>query len=374
MEILGRKILKRIPNSIFAVLISFGLVPFGLFLYLLNSVNPVSNSIRRVAFKGYSQKFPDRFHGFWLYLQFLWQTKDLAAVESLLEDIKTKFEPRPELYKFEVKKRMKLEGVSKHEALKSVFFSTPFEKYLDLVENSSDLQQPLKYDSIIIVTHGRTGSTLLQGILNSINGVEISGENYNALYHLFNFYRALKRTGKNHEWAVLPKHPFFHKEKNIKEQSILANCREMVLDFFDVKKKSKVFGFKEIRYFNIIKDTPPYLNFLQGILPNPLFVFLERDMEEVLQSAWWKDHHPDEIKSKFRQLYQSFNQFKVKNSKNSFTISYSDITQKSDCLVQLFDKIGAPYDPNLVDFILSVPHSYAPKEKNKVHHFKDFPI
>ena len=44
---------------------------------------------------------------------------------------------------------------------------------------------------VLIVTHGRTGSTLLQGILNTIDGFHIKGENKNVAFHLFQSYKSL---------------------------------------------------------------------------------------------------------------------------------------------------------------------------------------
>ena len=43
---------------------------------------------------------------------------------------------------------------------------------------------------IFIVTYGRSGSTLLQGILNSIPGYLVRGENRQALRHLYAFHTA----------------------------------------------------------------------------------------------------------------------------------------------------------------------------------------
>ncbi|MDM4723512.1 hypothetical protein QTQ03_29485 [Micromonospora sp. WMMA1363] len=42
-----------------------------------------------------------------------------------------------------------------------------------------------QYQFVFIVTYARSGSTLLAGILNSLPGYRICGENYNALYRLY---------------------------------------------------------------------------------------------------------------------------------------------------------------------------------------------
>jgi hypothetical protein len=44
-------------------------------------------------------------------------------------------------------------------------------------------------DHLFIVTYGRSGSTLLQGILNSTPGVLIRGENRGISYKLHEFHR-----------------------------------------------------------------------------------------------------------------------------------------------------------------------------------------
>ena len=54
----------------------------------------------------------------------------------------------------------------------------------------------LNFDVILIITYGRSGSTLLQGILNSISGVLVRGENANMCYHVFYAYQAILEAKK----------------------------------------------------------------------------------------------------------------------------------------------------------------------------------
>ena len=46
--------------------------------------------------------------------------------------------------------------------------------------------------SVFIVTWGRTGSTLLNKILNSTPGVDIRGENNNTLWYIFKAWQRAK--------------------------------------------------------------------------------------------------------------------------------------------------------------------------------------
>ena len=52
----------------------------------------------------------------------------------------------------------------------------------------------MNFQSVLIVTYGRSGSTLLQGLLNSIDGCVVRGENHNMVYRLYQAYAALLRS------------------------------------------------------------------------------------------------------------------------------------------------------------------------------------
>lgn len=52
-------------------------------------------------------------------------------------------------------------------------------------------RQPLGY--LFVVTYGRSGSTLVQGLLNSIPGYLIRGENRGVLYRLYQYHSRSRR-------------------------------------------------------------------------------------------------------------------------------------------------------------------------------------
>ena len=68
-----------------------------------------------------------------------------------------------------------------------------------------------RLDFVFVVTYGRSGSTLLMGLLNSIPGFLIRGENWDALHHLFRFHQTLEDGSRRWEPARLRQrtHPFF---------------------------------------------------------------------------------------------------------------------------------------------------------------------
>lgn len=369
-----KKMLPLMPDVLLRYLLQMNGVPKGLYFYYLNPDNGHPLQKARMVYSFFAKRYSDNFQGHYLFALTLIQCKCYAECEGLLHQLIQQLGRSPQLYKLQIKLAMLDKGLSRLEAIKAVFYSTPFEQYLKLLDGSAEPTQPLHYQSIIIVTHGRTGSTLLQGVLNSIAGVKIQGENYNAFYHLFNFYKAYQETNKKHPWAVLPKHPFYKIQTSAQEQQILERLRGFVQQYFAGDVEDQVFGFKEIRYFHIPNQTQAYLNFLNKTFPNPLFVFLKRNPSEVVQSAWWAEQNPTEVKGKLEGLYTTFDAFERNHPEQCFSLDYQDIIGKSKRLEQLFGKLGAEYDAQKIDFILSVPHSYAPRNENKSSLFNEFPI
>ena len=52
----------------------------------------------------------------------------------------------------------------------------------------------MAWRTALIITYGRTGSTLLMGLLNKIDGYLIRGENNNCFHSLFKFVKSLEQT------------------------------------------------------------------------------------------------------------------------------------------------------------------------------------
>ena len=64
---------------------------------------------------------------------------------------------------------------------------------------------------VFVMTYGRSGSTLLMGILNSIPGWLLRGENRHAMRHLYDFHRSglTERARVDPARASQPTHPWF---------------------------------------------------------------------------------------------------------------------------------------------------------------------
>lgn len=241
---------------------------------------------------------------------------------------------------------------------------------------SNDITKPhnshlLNFDSLLIITYGRSGSTLLQGILNDIPGVLIKGENKNFIFPLFEAFERMRMAkimgGKT------PQHPWFG-AKDFDPIKFARDLSEPIKQqLISTHTDILCYGFKEVRYAWTTENLPDsdqlqdfgffeqYLNFLSLIFPNVCFVFNSRDISAVTESAWWLKRDQSWVKSHIESVQQLFNQYVEKYPKKSFLIDYSDVINQSKKLEHLFYFLGADYDENRVSKTLALKHSYQPK-------------
>lgn len=172
----------------------------------------------------------------------------------------------------------------------------------------------LEIPHVLIVTYGRSGSTLLQGVLNAIPGWLIRGENYNFAFDLYAAYNALARAQSKHgHRAGRPTRPWYGAAA-IDLDGFRRACRDAIdavlLSGVD-PTTVRCCGFKEIRYIDILRDDPDgetlagYLHFLQTCLAPCRLVFLSRDHARVARSDWWTQW-PEAM---VRQRLEAFDRF-----------------------------------------------------------------
>jgi hypothetical protein len=147
------------------------------------------------------------------------------------------------------------------------------------------------YRYVFVMAYGRSGSTLLQAILNSTPGVLIRGENRALPHHLHRFHQsATKDAAWAGDAARRKVNPFFG-IRDYPADLALTRMRELLLDtVLRPGPATEMVGFKEIRWYQ--DDLPEYLAFMQQVFPGARFVLNTRRLEDVAQSSWWADN-PD---------------------------------------------------------------------------------
>ena len=148
---------------------------------------------------------------------------------------------------------------------------------------------------VIILTYGRTGSTVLQGALNTVPGVSIRGENYGVVNHMAKLHAAARRTNAEQSGGVTTDtiSPWYGAHL-IDADGLLTSLRDgLVNDVLKPPSGTTVAGFKEIRhttdYFATFDELVDYTVFLDRLLPGVRFVVNTRGAEDTSKSGWWKD-------------------------------------------------------------------------------------
>jgi hypothetical protein len=208
---------------------------------------------------------------------------------------------------------------------------------------------------LFVVTYGRSGSTLLMGVLNSIPGFLVRGENWDALHHLFRFHQTLEEGSRRWDRARLRQrtHPFFG-AGDFPEQRSLQRIRELVVDtVLRPREDTRVTGFKEIRWYR--DDVDEYVGWLRRVFPGARFVVNTRDHEEVRRSGWWAKRPENAaalplVEARILALAESLGDA-------AYRLHYNDYVADPSVLRGLFEWLGEPFDADAVGEVLATRHS-----------------
>lgn len=223
----------------------------------------------------------------------------------------------------------------------------------------ADNKFPHLKGTIFIVTYGRSGSTLLQSILQSIPGSHIVGENFNVLEGLFRTSQRVRKArrkwgGKEHP----DNHPWYNADK-IRPVSFEKSVVDIfVEDVLRPPKDVRWYGFKEIRFPALGDDFAAYLNFHKRNFPNAFFVFNSRKGEDVANSAWWKKKPRKEVLEMVHDMDKRFADFAAANPECSHHVFFENTIKDAASLQPLFDKIGEPFDLPVIQNILKRPAAH----------------
>lgn len=236
----------------------------------------------------------------------------------------------------------------------------------------------MNFSSVLIVTYGRSGSTLLQGVLNSIDGCLVRGENNNLCHGLFRSYEALIQTKKEFggDESLDVTNPWYG-AAFLDESKFIEDARQLVIHQLSPDAKKHVcIGFKEVRYLNSdltrakAGNKPrlhDFLDFLAKLFPNPAFIVLTRDHDQVTKSAWWVNKEKEQVIEQLKAFDTAACSY-AQGTNNTFTVTYQDMVERTPRLKEMFLFLGAAYDEARLKEVLATKHSYTMNlEKVKSH-------
>jgi hypothetical protein len=212
---------------------------------------------------------------------------------------------------------------------------------------------------LFIVTYGRSGSTLLMGLLNSLPGYLIRGENGNLLSLLFEYHR--KALSLRSQWGkqgeLDASHPWFGIDAYPDDVAI-DRFRSLVVDtVLRPEPDTRMTGYKEIRWYGANLDE--YLTFLEKLFPGARFLLNTRDHDQVLQSSWWAK--AKDARGNLEGIERDLKKVLAKRADRAFHVHYNDYVAEPERLRELCEWLGEEYDAERFAKVMQVKHSTRPE-------------
>lgn len=216
--------------------------------------------------------------------------------------------------------------------------------------------QPLSY--LFVVAYGRSGSTLLQGLLDAIPGYLIRGENRGVLYRLYQYHSALEKAREEFgRTDALTSRDSWYGIDEYSGSLALARLRSLMLEtLLKPSVDTRVVGFKEIRWF--YDDWASYLEFVQEMFPGARFVINTRDHEAVASSQWWGKRPKSEVLKLLAGYEKQLGEMAERLGDAAYRVHYDDYVANPDSLRGLFNWLGEPFDAAAVADTMAVKHSF----------------
>lgn len=210
---------------------------------------------------------------------------------------------------------------------------------------------------VFVVTYGRSGSTLVQNLLNAIPGYCIRGENANALGPLVRAWNNVRqndvlRNLARNQTETTAEHPWFGGERIASHRFGRQLANLFVREILTPPPGTRVTGFKEIRWSSDVASLPVVLNFLHTFLPNTKFVFNTRNHDDVARSAWWAEMPPEKAKAMLVEAETAFDRYRTNNPGRCVLVHYDDYVADHAALKPMYDFLGEPFDPAVVDQVM----------------------
>lgn len=211
---------------------------------------------------------------------------------------------------------------------------------------------------VFIVTYGRSGSTLLQSLLNTIEGFQLRGENNNTLFHLYSAWAAVKDSvpldGLRTKGEVTaPDHPWYGSEKIGLDSYGRDLARLFTQSVLQPDPGTRVSGFKEIRFHFHAAHFRPQLNFIHSFFPNSRFIFNTRSHADVVKSGWWAAQDPSKVTANLTMAEDLFKSYLATYPERGILMHYDDYTKDHSQLNDLFEFLGEPVDRKAIEKTLS---------------------
>lgn len=204
---------------------------------------------------------------------------------------------------------------------------------------------------ILICATGRSGSTTLQRIVNTIKNSDITGEKGVCIEFALKSYLELKHCKHIQNFKepytekTNKKKPCWYNTFDIEE--VKENYRKLIISLISGQKDKRVIGFKEIRWFENCKDDSLIETFVELFPETKIICHIDDNLKRQSQSSWFKKD-PNSLED-----LKTFNEKIIKYSKKEYC--YLSYMKDLFCISkqrQMFEFLGEKLNEKTYKYII----------------------
>ncbi len=190
-----------------------------------------------------------------------------------------------------------------------------------------------------VVTYGRSGSTLVQGLLNTLPGGLVRGENNLFVLPLFRSWVALRDYQQRYGKLAAERgvQSAFYGMGEVSLDGFVESARELALrQLYGSADPAtvNVLGFKEVAWHRVRpKEGPAFFNFLDKVFPDARYVLHRRAHENVTASGFWRRENPTSVTKALRRVEAIQDRLRETRPERTHDTRYERLTSDDPAVV-----------------------------------------
>ena len=152
-------------------------------------------------------------------------------------------------------------------------------------------RKPWEPRFVFVVTYGRSGSTLLQGLVNALPGALLRGENNFYLLHIFRAWADLRSFRRQYAKDADrgPRSAFYGLDETSMRDFVHMARRLVIRQLLGSVDRGDVelLGFKEVLWHRVEpEETAAFFAFLEALFPGAVYLLNQRAHDAVASSGF----------------------------------------------------------------------------------------
>lgn len=226
-------------------------------------------------------------------------------------------------------------------------------------------------DHIFVVAYGRSGSTLLQGLLNTLPHTLIRGENN---FFILPIYRSVRRLSSfqgrfTKTAAAKGIRSAFYGLDAMDMDVLRADIRQMVDRQLIIGHEDagvKRIGFKEVLWHQVnAKEDAGFIEFMASAFPDSRYILHRRNHDEVHTSGFWQRGSTEEALQAIARVEELQDAFEAALPEQVLRTRYEEFTdpgRRRDALRRLATFVtGDAPDPVIDQMLETMKDGYGPR-------------